>query len=728
MKIDLSNKLALVLQLLSILILAVFLQWGGETLKYLFYLRVPIIGGLLLFLLPAICMYGLPSMLGNMFVMSNLWRLAMVIAGAVAVGLGLVLTEAVIGANASARFGLEPCSLLESLARPGSVQPYLIAILLALPTAWTAYWASGPESLEMSDRQRNTGAAIGAVLSLMFLYAVDWSRRNTQIDAANELLVSVVSLLPEPARAGYLDGTTLTNGHTVLGSYLLVATILYFIGLFLYRPKRSKTGIKRMQLPVISYVLGLLQIFSLILGMLTFLLDYYRVPVLLSLLAFSALSYFLWKVDHYYDLTNSNDKAPEPANLVKALQQRLQHQGDEKTLVVVCASGGGIQAAGWTTQVLIGLQEALGPEFTKSIGLISAVSGGSVGTLHFLDYFDQSGAPPDEQDALNAIFEASTADSLGSTGWGLIYPDLWRLLGVPFLTTQPRDRGAAINLDWKNHMQHPDASLRGWVRPIEAGILPVPVFNATIVEDGGHYLLSPMSFGINRNQGVEFNRLYPDCDVDASTAALLSATFPYVTPVSRNSRHPTDKPIFHVADGGYFDNFGIVTAVDYLDRLILPNIKSIKKVLLVEIRAFPDEEPMTSAPDKPAGWLMALFGPIFTIVGARNATQDQRNSSAVSELIEEWHGKGIEIQDFKISFPKKIEFFRLPTKTGIATIDKLTKKLESKKYDPPLSWTLTKTQRNAIKLAWKTLLDEKDSDASKLIKTWKTIVLDYRLR
>lgn len=736
MNIDLSNKTAFLILGVLLLILAAFLHWDGQILQYLFYLRVPLIGGILLFLLPVICIYGLPSMLGNIFVMSNPWRLAMVMAGSVAVGLGVVLIGAVIGSNADERFNLSAIGWLECLANPESLVPYFLAIFLALPIARSAYWASGPTSQEMDDPQRRLGAVLGAGLSLIFLFAVYWLRAHMAFTPGTDLLVSMTSIFPEKARAGYVDAVTgaLANGHAVLACYMLVATLLYVVGLPLYRPRAKK----HMQLPVISYVLGLLQIFSLVLGLLTFLLDYYRVPVLLSMLAVSALSYWLWKVDHYYNLQTCQIAPPEPVEIFQAVQQRLSHQGNDKTLVVICASGGGIQAAGWTTQVLNGLQQALGPSFTKAIGLISAVSGGSVGTLHFLDRFDASGAPPNNSQTLDEIFEASTADSLGSTGWGLVYPDLWRLLGLPFLTTEPRDRGAAIDRDWKNHMLNPNATLRGWVGAVQKGEMPIPVFNATIVEDGRHYLLSPMTFGVAPEQGLEFNRLYPTCDVDVSSAALLSATFPYVTPVTRNSPTPQNEPIFHVADGGYFDNFGVVTAIDFLEKLLEQDRqRTIKNVLLVEIRAFPDQDPLTTALDKRVGWKMALFGPIFTIVGARNSTQSQRNADDVNDLIKKFQGQ-VEILDYKIAFPK-VKFFEMPvpkqakamykslknTKDNKdnAAFDSFLKKKAETLYKPPLSWTLTKKQRLEIRNAWGEILSDQENDAIKLIAKWKALYL-----
>lgn len=721
MDISRKKRTYLTLGILFVALLSL-LRWGGETLQYLFYLRVPLISGALLFLLPVICIYLLPSMLGNVFVLKNKWRMSLVIPGAVATGLGIVIVGGIIATNAAARFGVLPCPLLMALVEEDALTPYFLALILALPTAFAAYWSSGPASREMSDIDRKIGAGIGSFLALLLFGAIYWTRTGETVSWVSDTLLMIISILPSEARAGLVEDGKLAPGHVTASAFFAVSIILYLIGLLLYRPKIKKD---RWQLPALSYVLGLLLIFSFLFGLLTFILDYYRVPVLLSFLAVSALAYTLWKIDHYYDIHPTPTEPPQPDDFIGALKNRLAPQQGKRTLVVVCASGGGIQAAGWSTMVLTGLQKRLGKDFTRAIGLISSVSGGSVGTLHFLDRFGSEGAPDDSE--LDAIFNAATEDSLSATGWGLVYPDLWRFVGLPFLHTNPRDRGAAIETDWKSFMKNPNATLRGWVDPIKLGKLPTPVFNATIVEDGRHYLISPMTFTTEPLEGVEFNRLYPQRDMNASTAALLSATFPYVTPITRNSEENHSQsepvPVFHVADGGFFDNFGVVSAVDWLNEQILPECAELEiaRVLLVEIRAFPDEEPLTTAPQKNVGFLMSFFGPLLTVLAARNSTQAQRNKDIINDLQTEWAAKGIDILDFKISFPKKFKpFFEMPTETGYERIDKYTAALkdEEKAYTPPLSWTLTKKQRDAIREAWHMLDQDQSSSVAELEKVW----------
>ena len=171
-----------------------------------------------------------------------------------------------------------------------------------------------------------------------------------------------------------------------------------------------------------------------------------------------------------------------------------------------------------------------------------------MGTMHYLDRFGEKGYP--EEDQLDRIFDSATKDSLDATGWGLAYPDLWRLMGWPFLARKLEDRGTAIETDWKQVMEHPRITLSGWRKRILDGAIPTPVFNATLVEDGRRFLLSPMSFvsasTSDRRTCTDFNGHHPEYDIDATTAARLSATFPYVSPICRNDK---GEEIFHVADG-----------------------------------------------------------------------------------------------------------------------------------------------------------------------------------
>ncbi len=102
----------------------------------------------------------------------------------------------------------------------------------------------------------------------------------------------------------------------------------------------------------------------------------------------------------------------------------------------------------------------------------------------------------------------------------MAYPDLWSVLGLPLfssaLTQKPLlenqilDRGYAIELDWLGETRDPalqkQKTLRTWQQQILSGQIPIPIFNATLVEDGRRFLISPMTFDRAKGRQVtDFN-------------------------------------------------------------------------------------------------------------------------------------------------------------------------------------------------------------------------------
>jgi hypothetical protein len=364
---------------------------------------------------------------------------------------------------------------------------------------------------------------------------------------------------------------------------------------------------------------------------------------------------------------------------------------------------------------LTGLQdeELLGTSFTKAIGLISAVSGGSVGTIYYLDRFSSRGYP--EETELENIFDSATQDSLDATGWGLAYPDLWRVIALPLFpsifTNQVSDRGIALETDWQGEMKGWEKetqqsklkkTLATWREQIFKGEIPIPILNATLVEDGNRFLVTPMTFGESSGKKC-FNDLYGDYDIDVVTAARLSATFPYVSPICCNNLDLNPK--YHVADGGYFDNSGFVTAVEWLNEWLDPkNHKKldIKRVLFLQINAFPKSSSNQEI-KRQEGWFMTTLGPLLALFKVRDPILTTRNSTEVEMLQKQYPQEQIDIQYFPIFFPSKEDAPEFYSEGG--------------EYQPPLSWKLTKKEKQAIKRGWEAIKDTKQIQDLK--KLWK---------
>ncbi len=672
--------------------------------QYILLLRVPIVFGVFLFGFPILAKLPIASSLfQNLFAMRGRGQLATTMVSSTMAGLMVTDISAIILVNAPARFDLPPLpDWIEDPFIHSKILQYMLVTILIAPTWITAIRLS---IAEITHKHKPVqGFALGIVGSLGLIALVNWAEFIIgSSQEARRVLSMVVLLFSKGHAEGYLKNSEPTYGH-VLGFALgFVGFLVYSLVIILYQPRPKRILRILGEAPALLYIFLLIWIGTLLLGGATFYADYFHVPVIAFFVVFSGLIYGLYGVDHFFKIERvkepslSSNKPESLSDFKTAIANRVKDQKGERTLVVVCASGGGIQAAGWTVQVLAGLQKELGTSFTRAIGLISSASGGSVGSMYFLDQFE-GGFPPEP--SLDKIFTRATEDSLDAVGWGLAYPDLVRAIGLPFLVDKYSDRGAAMERNWQRHLTKPQATLADWREQILDGEIPIPVFNATLVEDGRRFLITPMSFikdveypssdegGIDNDQkrarkAIDFNTLFFDThqgipyDLSVATAARLSATFPYVSPIARNDGD--FKRNYHVADGGFFDNAGLFTAIEWLDEWldVFSKDLSIKRVLLLQINAFPESNLKPEIPgDK--GWWMELFGPLLALFGVRDSTQVARNLKEADLLQSRWKDE-VEIKPYIVFFPNG----------STSTL-----------YNQPLSWKLTENQKQNLRDAW----------------------------
>ena len=463
---------------------------------------------------------------------------------------------------------------------------------------------------------------------------------------------------------------------------LIAYVAIFFWGWSRLRHHAGSTGI-----PALAYLEALFLFLVMGLSAVSFYLDRWRIPVVLTVAVYSFLGSQFFDTDHFWLATrpatssaaaavggtepSPEDQLPDGLDSFLAAQSRqgakevLRTGGGKPVLIVVCASGGGIEAAAWTAKVLTGLQAALGQSFTRSIRLISSTSGGSVGSLFFVQSMYQAkDAPADSQ--LPKILTASEKQSLDAVGWGLAEVDFARLM-LPWLRSiglwlSPReaygdearelDRSWALEQAWNSALADPknpngiiDTKLSDWSGRVKEGLLPGTVFNATLVETGNPLLLSTINVPEPQPSNVVIFGQSGDRGGDLSTvtAARLSATFPYVSPVARGhypgDNRDTQPPVWglHVADGGYYDNYGTTMAAEWIKDAFQRHREEIGKVIIISIDAFPEKfdgdpapppDPNTKKrPDRApwmnpnSGWGSEILGPIKTVVNARSATQ-----------------------------------------------------------------------------------------------------------
>jgi heme exporter protein D len=288
-------------------------------------------------------------------------------------------------------------------------------------------------------------------------------------------------------------------------------------------------------------------------------------------------------------------------------------ESDRVPMVIVATAGGGIRAAYWTATVLEKIKRDLGPNGLRPyLFAISGVSGGSVGAT----VFDAALASSDETTCgekcvstkfLSEDFLApALASGIFKDGLASFLPDLWQ-----------DDRGAALEQGFEHAsqglLQRPFLSLfpyGGEASPWR----PILLLNATHEESGKRIITSHVL--IERNVFVDaLDGLHVlGSDVRASTAAHNSARFSYISPAGNlghrqdpaedsKSWTVTDLSSWKeagkrwladwsgsVIDGGYFENYGALTALELARaaEAALSGENSHVKLVILMISSDPD--------------------------------------------------------------------------------------------------------------------------------------------
>lgn len=320
---------------------------------------------------------------------------------------------------------------------------------------------------------------------------------------------------------------------------------------------------------------------------------------------------------------------------------RCEHEPDTKKVqpvVIITTSGGGIRSAGWTVAVFAQL-EAMDPELFSRVRLITGASGGMVGASHWIAERMVAGLDVDE------VYARATASSL--------YAPLSDLV----LISPLRNRGEALEQAWEFAAPELKTPLHDFAERERAGTLPSLVFAPLLVEDGSQMLMSNLDLKWYAhadgwdfdNNSCEYEQFFvskggcgnarqffarvPSETVKLSTLARISASFPYVSPAVTLPFVETPRAV----DAGYYDNYGIKLAVEWIIRHTYrcpeqySSCLSTQPILLVELR---DHEPDQKVSKSPLwqGSTHELMSPIQGFLGARVHVANHRNAAIVDEL------------------------------------------------------------------------------------------------
>lgn len=518
-----------------------------------------------------------------------------------------------------------------------------------------------------------------------------WLHRLFLLALPDRLSRGVVRSASDLDMEGGGEAGSLLSGHHLAAVALFIQVITYCVIGVLSAPTsggsrwfRLLTPLSEHQPAAMFYLLFLLGIITWFCSGAAFLLDIVRVPVLTTTLVVSLL-FGLLGTDHIYKVYGGGGHAapPEPKAVVEAWQRARGGAG--KPVVIVATAGGGIRAAAWTAEVLTGLTQDCAKEpgenrFASSLVLMSAVSGGSDGAMYFAGAYGKDGAVAS---TLGDVRTDAYHSSLSSVGWGLLYPDLLRIVPVVGSIATPLlgnavDRGWALEQDWVRNWTgrqwKTPPTIGEWSDDTANGERPAMIFNATASESGQRFLMSttalPPDPSLQRGYlpAIQFQEAFPGMDLPIATAARLSASFAWVSPMSRASAGEEQVRV-HVGDGGYYDNSGVVSALEWL--LAAGDALKGHPVYVVLV----DSTPGWAAGGQSWTWQRQLVAPLGTLQSVRTSSQQARAQLELQLATDDLMGRGLQVKQVRLRYPS----------------DQLT----------PLSWHLTPEQHTSIDKAWR---------------------------
>ncbi|MBS1759294.1 MAG: hypothetical protein JST23_04140 [Bacteroidetes bacterium] len=349
----------------------------------------------------------------------------------------------------------------------------------------------------------------------------------------------------------------------------------------------------------------------------------------------------------------------------------------------VMANGGASRSGYWTSKILSKLEDSSKGNFSKHLFCLSGASGGSVGNSTFFSLLRAK----DRLNKANITNEAAATEFLKSdfltfTIAHLLGPDIFRNF-LPFLNYMEIDRGRALALSLekaapKNAFLYDSFAVRfsSLITQKEKPYsLPVLCINATRMRDGAPAVFSNILIESRSMQDNYFNNridilsnIGEGRDIKLSTAVVLGASFPYISPAGRidnpylekdhSGNWVNKKDAQYFVDGGYFDNSGagvINEMIVALNNLMTEDtaFQKYKNRVTFQVLHILNTDPKKVNRNPVNSLTNDLLAPVKTLVGSygkQTSINDQRLKSYLYSLYKnEEHYTKIDLYDEPIS-------------------------------------------------------------------------------
>ena len=285
----------------------------------------------------------------------------------------------------------------------------------------------------------------------------------------------------------------------------------------------------------------------------------------------------------------------------KWIEQIPLNSSGEKIIYIACGQGGGIRAAYWTASVLASLSDS-DQTFPNHLFALSTVSGSSLGAVAFNSILKFNNP---KETFKKQVEDFMKEDYLSPVAAAFLFPDAFQRFFPRPITTF--DRARFLEKSWED----------GWARNFSSStnpfsedmhklwnnnkMLPNLFLNSTHSENGRKVVVSNLTWNEDKWNSYNVNK-WIGYDMPLSSSALLGARFPFLTPgakIDKPLANKTTEYLGTLVDGGYYDNYGVVTATDiYNDiraNIVNANLKIVILMVLNGESVPSDPEPINYA-------------------------------------------------------------------------------------------------------------------------------------
>jgi hypothetical protein len=286
------------------------------------------------------------------------------------------------------------------------------------------------------------------------------------------------------------------------------------------------------------------------------------------------------------------------------------------------------------------MNEETGGRFNQHLFCLSGASGGSVGNATYFNLLRAKQTSDTIKHDRLAVQQYLETDFLTFTLARMLGPDVFRHI-FPFNFVD--DRGAALarvleegappnSLLYDSMSAKFSALITQKNQPYR---LPILCINTTRMQDGLPSVISTIDLSDYRfNQRLDFLDLLDEKkDIKLSTAVVLGASFPYVSPAGRVDSAGKDDKANYFVDGAYFDNSGSGVVSEMINILVRDSLfikyQPKLKMYILHIANSPDEGIELK---KVNPLINDLAAPVKTLLGAYG-TQTTVNDNRLINLM-----------------------------------------------------------------------------------------------